>query len=123
MSVHTLQLRVNGSAHELPVPGNAALLTVLRNDLQLNSPKYGCGLGQCGACLVLVDGVPARSCVIPCGGMQGRHGQRESHQQEELSHRRISATGRVVGRLAPRTRWRCKNCQYARRCLTGATRR
>jgi nicotinate dehydrogenase subunit A len=48
------------------------LLQVLRNDLQLNGPKYGCGLGECGACLVLIDGTPARSCVIPAGGVQGR---------------------------------------------------
>jgi nicotinate dehydrogenase subunit A len=45
---------------------------VLRNDLALNGPKYGCGLGECGACLVLVDGVPARSCVVPVGGVRGR---------------------------------------------------
>lgn len=72
MSTSTLRLHVNGSEHDLAVPESASLLTVLRNDLLLNGPKYGCGLGQCGACMVLVDGVPARSCVIPCDGMQGR---------------------------------------------------
>lgn len=72
MTAPMLRLKVNGSEHNLTVPEHAALLTVLRNDLQLNGPKYGCGLGQCGACMVLVDGMPARSCVIPCGGMQGR---------------------------------------------------
>ncbi len=46
---------------------------VLRNDFELNSPKYGCGLGECGACTVLVDGVAARSCVIPACGIEGRH--------------------------------------------------
>ena len=51
---------------------DAPLLLVLRNDLGLNSPKYGCGLGECGACTVLVDGVAARSCVIPAGGVVGR---------------------------------------------------
>jgi nicotinate dehydrogenase subunit A len=45
---------------------------VLRNDLALNSPKYGCGLGQCGACTVLIDGVAARACVVPAQGVQGR---------------------------------------------------
>ena len=45
---------------------------VLRNDLQLNGPKYGCGLGECGACTVLVDGIAARSCVIPAQGVTGR---------------------------------------------------
>lgn len=67
-----ITLRVNGQAHTLAVPPDAPLLQVLRNDLQLNGPKYGCGLGECGACLVLVDGRPARCCVIPAGGVQGR---------------------------------------------------
>ena len=45
---------------------------MLRNDLALNGPKYGCGLGECGACAVLIDGVAARSCVIPIEGCAGR---------------------------------------------------
>ncbi len=67
-----LTLHVNGQSHALPVPPEAPLLQVLRNDLALNGPKYGCGLGECGACLVLIDGRPARCCVIPAGGVQGR---------------------------------------------------
>ncbi len=67
-----LALHVNGVVHQLAVPPEASLLAVLRNDLGLNGPKYGCGLGQCGACTVLVDGVAARACVIPVGGMAGR---------------------------------------------------
>jgi nicotinate dehydrogenase subunit A len=51
---------------------DTALLYVLRNDLALNGPKYGCGLGECGTCTVLVDGVAARSCVIPIEGCVGR---------------------------------------------------
>ena len=66
-------LTVNGQAHVLAVPRDAALLNVLRNDLGLNGPKYGCGLGECGACSVLVDGIEARACVIPVGGVEGRH--------------------------------------------------
>ena len=66
-------LTVNGRRHALAVPGSAPLLQVLRNDLRLNGPKYGCGLGECGACLVLVDGAAARACVIPVGGVEGRH--------------------------------------------------
>ena len=66
-------LTVNGQAHVLAVPRDAPLLHILRNDLGLNGPKYGCGLGQCGACMVLVDGVTARACVIPVGGVAGRH--------------------------------------------------
>lgn len=67
-----LSLKVNGREHALQVPPQSPLLAVLRNDLRLNGPKYGCGLGECGACTVLVDGVAARSCVIPAGGVEGR---------------------------------------------------
>jgi nicotinate dehydrogenase subunit A len=67
-----MTLRVNGQSHPLPVPADTPLLQVLRNDLGLNGPKYGCGYGQCGACMVLVDGRVARSCVIPVGGVVGR---------------------------------------------------
>jgi nicotinate dehydrogenase subunit A len=51
---------------------HTTVLHYLRNDLGLNGPKFGCGLGQCGACTVLVDGVPARACVIPAIEMQDR---------------------------------------------------
>lgn len=67
-----LRLHVNGRVREVEAPPDAPLLAVLRNDLGLNGPKYGCGLGECGACTVLVDGVAARSCVIPAGGVEGR---------------------------------------------------
>ncbi|MEP7298732.1 MAG: (2Fe-2S)-binding protein [Burkholderiales bacterium] len=68
-----IALTVNGQAHALAVPRDAPLLNVLRNDLGLNGPKYGCGLGECGACAVLVDGIQARACAIPVGGVEGRH--------------------------------------------------
>ncbi|MDP1741414.1 (2Fe-2S)-binding protein [Polaromonas sp.] len=72
MQPQRVTFQVNGLAHTLAVSPQASLLTVLRNDLELNSPKYGCGLGECGACTVLVDGVAARACVIPAGGVAGR---------------------------------------------------
>ncbi|MEO8137608.1 MAG: (2Fe-2S)-binding protein [Betaproteobacteria bacterium] len=72
MTSAPVSLKVNGRMHVLAVPGDASLMTVLRNDLQLNGPKYGCGLGECGACTVLVDGIAARSCVIPVAGVSGR---------------------------------------------------
>jgi len=65
-------LRVNDQQHELQLSADVSLMHVLRNDLALNGPKYGCGLGQCGACTVLIDGVAARSCVVPAQGVQGR---------------------------------------------------
>ena len=68
-----MRIIVNGEPVERDVPREATLLHLLRNDLQLNGPKYGCGLGQCGACLVLVDGTAARACVIPARGVEGRH--------------------------------------------------
>ncbi|MEZ5646444.1 MAG: (2Fe-2S)-binding protein [Burkholderiaceae bacterium] len=67
-----ITLTVNGASHALTVGGRATLLQVLRNDLGLNGPKYGCGLGQCGACTVHVDGVAARACVIPAAQVQDR---------------------------------------------------
>jgi nicotinate dehydrogenase subunit A len=67
-----LALSVNGCVRAVQAPADAPLLAVLRNDLGLNGPKYGCGLGECGACTVLVDGIAARACVIPAGGVAGR---------------------------------------------------
>ncbi|MDB5930628.1 MAG: (2Fe-2S)-binding protein [Polaromonas sp.] len=72
MTLRAVTLRVNQTEQTLAVSAQASLLAVLRNDLLLNSPKYGCGLGECGACTVLVDGVAARSCVIPAHGVAGR---------------------------------------------------
>jgi len=65
-------LTVNGKPQVLACPPATTLLAALRNDLCLNGPKYGCGLGECGACTVLVDGVAARACVIPLAGVAGR---------------------------------------------------
>ena len=56
---------VNGVRHEVNAPGDTPLLYVLRNDLQLSGPQFGCGLAQCGACSVLIDGKEVRSCVTP----------------------------------------------------------
>jgi nicotinate dehydrogenase subunit A len=66
-------LCVNGSTRTVGfVASDAPLLTVLRNDFELNGPKYGCGLGQCGACTVIVDGKATRSCVVPARAAVGR---------------------------------------------------
>jgi nicotinate dehydrogenase subunit A len=63
----TISLKVNGATVSVPAEPDTPLLYVLRNDLALNGAKFGCGLSQCGACTVLVDGQPVRSCVAPIG--------------------------------------------------------
>ena len=64
-------LRVNGERKTVAVEPDTPLLYVLRNDLELNGPKFGCGLAQCGACSVLVDGKEVRSCVTPVSAVKG----------------------------------------------------
>ncbi|PZW46717.1 nicotinate dehydrogenase subunit A [Pseudomonas sp. URIL14HWK12:I3] len=68
----TLSVRVNGQSFEVDALPETPLLLILRNDLCLNGPKYGCGLGECGACTVIIDGMAARSCIIPLAGAVGR---------------------------------------------------
>jgi nicotinate dehydrogenase subunit A len=67
-----LALTVNGARHETPADPRTPLLYVLRDELELSSPKFGCGLGQCGACTVHLDGQPIRSCVTPLSTAAGR---------------------------------------------------
>ena len=66
-----VSLRVNGSTHEVDVEVTTPLLYVLRNDLGLRGPRFGCGLAQCGACTVIIDGVATRSCVMPAAQVSG----------------------------------------------------
>ena len=67
----TINLTVNGHARTVDVDPATPLLYVLSDDLQLRGPKFGCGLGQCGACTVLVRGRTVRSCITQVGAMQG----------------------------------------------------
>ena len=61
----TIRLRVNGKSHEIDADPSTPLLYVLRNELALHGPRFGCGLGQCGACTVHLDGRAVKSCILP----------------------------------------------------------
>ena len=67
----TITLRVNGSAHTLDIDPATPLLYILRNDLGLQGPRFGCGLGQCGACTVIINGAAIRSCITPISAVKG----------------------------------------------------
>ena len=67
-----LTLNLNGRSHQVEADGATPLLYVLRDDLGLNGAKFGCGLGQCGACTVLMDDKPVLSCIIPIAVAEGR---------------------------------------------------
>jgi aerobic-type carbon monoxide dehydrogenase small subunit (CoxS/CutS family) len=66
-----ITLRVNGQSRTVDVDPATPLLYVLRNDLDLHGPRFGCGLGQCGACTVIVKGAAMRSCMLPVSTVQG----------------------------------------------------
>ena len=66
-----ITLKVNGVAHTVNVEPLTPLLYILRNDLGLQGPRFGCGLGQCGACTVIVNGVATRSCITPTSAVKG----------------------------------------------------
>jgi nicotinate dehydrogenase subunit A len=67
-----IPLKVNGKSSVVDTDPQTPLLYVLRNDLQLNGPKFGCGLAQCGSCTVIMDGNAIRSCAMPLSAAQGR---------------------------------------------------
>lgn len=66
-----MKLSVNGTSHEIDAPPDMPLLWVLRDILGLTGTKFGCGIAQCGACTVHVDGAPLRSCITPAGAVEG----------------------------------------------------
>jgi nicotinate dehydrogenase subunit A len=68
-----ISLNVNGASRTVNVDARTPLLYVLRNDFALNGAKFGCGMSQCGACTVIIDGKAERSCVAPCGAAAGKN--------------------------------------------------
>src|SRR3979490_2537501 len=66
-----IELRVNGHSQTLDIEPGTPLLYILRNDLGLQGPKFGCGLGQCGACTVIINGAAVRSCILPVSAVRG----------------------------------------------------
>lgn len=72
MAQQRIQLTVNGDDHTVTVAPSTPLLYVLRNELGLNGPKYGCGLQQCGSCRVLLDGEPRATCQLPVSAVEGQ---------------------------------------------------
>jgi aerobic-type carbon monoxide dehydrogenase small subunit (CoxS/CutS family) len=66
------KLNINGRMHDVQVEGDTPLLWVIREQIGLTGTKYGCGVAQCGACTVHVDGVAARSCQLPVGALAGK---------------------------------------------------
>src|SRR6476659_5337605 len=67
----SITLKVNGRTHTVDVEPSIPLLYVLRNDVGLSGPRFGCGLGQCGACTVIIGGAAVRSCITPCSSVKG----------------------------------------------------
>jgi isoquinoline 1-oxidoreductase alpha subunit len=67
-----IRLTINGKTHDVDVDPNTPLLWAIREQVGLTGTKYGCGIAQCGACTVHVDGSPMRSCSVPAGAVQGR---------------------------------------------------
>jgi aerobic-type carbon monoxide dehydrogenase small subunit (CoxS/CutS family) len=84
MSLH--QLKVNGTVHEVDVDPSTPLLFVLRNDLDLHGPRFGCGLGQCSVCSVLIDGKVVRSCITPVSSVRSEVTTLEGLSQDGQPH-------------------------------------
>ena len=109
-----VELNVNGERHVLDIDGDAPLLFVLRNDLGLSGPRFGCGLGQCGACTVIADGSPLRSCVVPAAAAAGMeittleglgtrekpHPVQEAFLAEQAAQCGYCANGMIMGTAA-----------------------
>src|SRR6266403_3684321 len=81
-----IALKVNGKMHMLDIDPATPLLYILRNDLSLQGPRFGCGLGQCGACTVIINGVATRSCVTPTSSVKSEITTLEGLSKEGRLH-------------------------------------
>ena len=79
-----IQIQVNGKTHSVDTPPQTPLLYALRNDCDVNSAKYGCGAGQCGACTVIVNGSAVRSCITPISAIKGNVTTLEDYQNDPV---------------------------------------
>jgi aerobic-type carbon monoxide dehydrogenase small subunit (CoxS/CutS family) len=82
----TINLKVNGRAHSVDVDPSTPLLYILRNDIGLQGPRFGCGLGQCGACTVIINGNAVRSCITPTSSVKGEITTLEGLSQNGTLH-------------------------------------
>ncbi len=96
MTQTPIRLTVNGRIHDVFAAPDTPLLYALRNDLQLNGPKYGCGLGECGTCTVLIDGLAARSCVLPIGGCVGPDPVQQAFIEEQAAQCGYCLNGMIM---------------------------
>jgi nicotinate dehydrogenase subunit A len=80
----TTSLKVNGKLQAVETDPSSPLLYALRNDCDINSAKYGCGLGQCGACTVIINGAPVRSCVTPINTVSSNVTTLESYESDRV---------------------------------------
>ena len=88
-----IALKVNGTSHTVDVEPSTPLLYVLRNDLGLQGPRFGCGLGQCGACTVIINGAAVRSCITPVSAVQERDHHARRARRRTASCTRCSRPG------------------------------
>ena len=115
---NNLKIKVNGLTHGVTASLDTPLLYVLHNELHLHGPRFGCGLAQCGACSVLLDGKEIRSCVTPVAAVSGK----SDHDARGASRRSVRERSAARPRL-PRRCIRCSRRGSTCRCRIAATAR
>ena len=140
MAIHITRIFVNGTAHDVVAAPDTPLLYVLRNDLGLAGPKFGCGLGQCGSCMVLIDGSAVRSCTTPLsaavrgpittieglGTPEKPHPVQQAFIEEQAaqcgycSNGMIMAAAALIGRNKQPTRQQIRSTLNANLCRCGS---